>query len=133
MKVLREGPVRITKATVDAAWRRRKPGEWLVIGDAGCRGLALVVNPTGMAWRFDYKPRGTDLRTGKRFSTRSITIGSPETHSPDAARDAASRLKGEAKAGADPAAAKRTAIAAAAERLGLERIPVGNGHRGHHL
>ncbi|MBD0273912.1 MAG: hypothetical protein ICV73_18540 [Acetobacteraceae bacterium] len=88
MRVLREGPVRITKATVDAAWRRRCKDQRVVIGDAGCRGLALVVNPTGMAWRFDYKPRGTDPRTGKRFPTRSVTIGSPETHSPDAARDA---------------------------------------------
>ncbi|GAA0571167.1 tyrosine-type recombinase/integrase [Craurococcus roseus] len=119
MRVLREGPARITKATVDAAWRRRRPGERLLIGDAGCRGLALVVNPTGMAWRFDYKARGTDPRTGKRFPTRSVTIGNPETHSPDAARNAAGRIKGEAKAGADPAAVKRAAIAGAAKRRAL--------------
>ena len=45
-----------------------------MVGDLDCRGLALVVNPTGMTWRFDYKPRGLDPATGKRFSTRSVTI-----------------------------------------------------------
>lgn len=118
MQVLREGPVRITKATVDAAWRRRATGQRIVVGDAGCRGLALVVNPTGMTWRFDYKPRGTDPATGKRFPTRSVTIGNPETHSPDAARDAAGAIKGQAKAGADPAKAKRASIAAEAAKRG---------------
>ena len=114
MQVLREGPVRITKATVEAAWKRRAPARRTVIGDAACRGLALVVNPTGMAWRFDYKPRGTDPTTGKRFPTRSVTIGNPETHSPDAARDAANAVKGQAKAGRDPAAERKAAVAEAA-------------------
>lgn len=116
MRVLREGPVKITKATIETAWRHRTPGQRVVIGDAGCRGLALVVNPTGMAWRFDYKPRGLDTATGKRFPTRSITIGSPETHSPDDARTAAGRFKGQAKAGADPAEARKTTLTAALER-----------------
>src|SRR4051812_37660776 len=104
MQVLREGAVKITKATIEAAWRRRAPAQRLIIGDAVCRGLALVVNPGGMTWRFDYKPRGTDPATAKRFPTRSVVIGSPETHSPEAARNAAGALKGQVKAGADPAA-----------------------------
>jgi len=83
-----------------------------MIGDAACPGLALVVNPTGMSWRFDYKPRGRDPITGKRFATRSVTIGSPETHSPDDAREAARAMKGQTKAGTDPAEAKRATIAA---------------------
>lgn len=87
-----------------------------MIGDAGCPGLALVVNPTGMTWRFDYKPRGVDPATGKRFSTRSVTIGNPETHSPEDARDAARALKGQAKAGTDPAEARRAAMVAAAAK-----------------
>ena len=116
MKVLREGPAKITKATVEAAWRRRAQGQRLMIGDAACPGLALVVNPTGMTWRFDYKPRGTDPITGKRFATRSVTIGNPETHSPEDARDAARAMKGQTKAGIDPAEAKRATIAAAAAK-----------------
>jgi hypothetical protein len=34
MKILREGPTKITKATIDAAWQRRAPGQRIVIGDA---------------------------------------------------------------------------------------------------
>jgi hypothetical protein len=52
MKLLREGPIRITKATIDAAWRRRTAGHRIVIDDAECRGLALVVNSTGLTWPF---------------------------------------------------------------------------------
>lgn len=124
MKILREGPTRITKATVEAAWKRRAQGARLIIGDAECRGLALVVHPTAMAWRFDYKPRGLDPATGKRFASRSVTIGNPETHSPDAARDAAAALKGQQKAGEDPAEARKAKIAAAAEKRGrtVERM-----------
>ncbi len=116
MEVVREGPLKITRAVVDAAWRRRAPGRRLVVADAGCRGLALVVNPTGMAWRFDFKPRGLNPATGKRFPTNSLTIGSPETHSPDEARDEANRAKGQNKAGTDPAAARRAEIDTAAEK-----------------
>jgi integrase len=116
MRVLRKGPVRITKATIGAAWSRRAAGQRLIIGDATCRGLALVVNPTGMIWRFDYKPRGSDPGTGKRFASQSITIGTPESHSPDEARIAAGSLKGQAKAGVDLARDRRAKIAAGVER-----------------
>lgn len=114
MKVLREGPVRITKTSIDAAWRRRAAGLRIMIGDAECRGLALVVNPTGMTWRFDYKPRGTNACTGKRFASQSITIGTPESHSADDARRAASGMKGQAKAGGDLAGERKAKIAASA-------------------
>ena len=118
MRVVREGPTRITRTTIDAAWRRRAPESRLVIGDHECRGLALVVNSTAMAWRYDYKPRGLDPITGKRFATRSVTIGNPETHSPDAARTEANRLKGEAKAGKDPAAERKASVASSALKRG---------------
>ena len=119
MKVLREGPAKITKAAIEAAWRRRAAGQRIVVGDADCRGLALIVNAGSMAWSYSYKPRGTDPVTGKRFASRSMTIGNPETHSPDAARDAARAFKGQAQAGADPAAERRRKIAAdAAKRVG---------------
>jgi integrase len=116
MKVLREGPTRITKATIDMAWRRRLPDQRIVIGDSECRGLALVVNATGLTWRFDYKPRGIDAGTGKRFASRSITIGNPADHSPDDARQAANAHKGLAKAGGDPAAVRKASIASDAKR-----------------
>lgn len=118
MEVVREGPLRITRATVDAAWRRRAPGTRLVVTDAGCRGLALVVNAGTMTWTYSFKPRGVDPKKGKRFSTTSVTIGTPETHSPDAARGEANWHKGRVKAGGDPAAERRKEIEAAAEQRG---------------
>ncbi len=124
MRVLREGPVKITRAKVEAAWRQRAKNERLVLSDLECRGLALVINTSSMAWRFDYKPRGLDPATGKRFHSRSITIGSPSTHSPDEARAEANRHKGQAKAGRDPAAERKAQITASAQRRGrtLERL-----------
>ncbi len=116
MRVLREGPVKITKTAIDAAWRRRAKDTRLVLGDAACRGLALVVNPASMAWTFSYKPRGTDPVSGRRFATRSVTIGNPESHSPDDARAEANRLKGRAKSGGDPATERREQAAAGAVR-----------------
>lgn len=117
-KVMREGAVKITKARIEAAWRGRKHGQRLVLGDQECRGLALVVGATSMTWRFDYKPRGLDPISGKRFSSRSITIGSPETHSPEDARAEANRHKGESKAGIDPADLRKAKIRAAAQSRG---------------
>lgn len=118
LKVISEGPVRITRATLDAAWRRRAAGTRIVIRDATQRGLALVVNPGGMTWRFDYKPRGVDPQTGKRWPSQSLTIGSPASHSPEEARDAAGKAKGEVKGGDDPAEQRKASIRARAERKG---------------
>ena len=117
-EVIRQGPVKLTKSRVDAAWKARAVRRRVVIGDTECRGLALVVNPTTMTWRFDYKPRGVDPRTGKRFASRSVTIGNPQTHSPDDAREAANKLKGQAKAGADPAVERKAKIASDARNRG---------------
>ncbi len=76
-QVIRQGPVKITRSSVDAAWKRRAPAQRIIISDAECRGLALIVNATSMAWRFEYKPRGVDPLTGKRFASRSIVLGNP--------------------------------------------------------
>lgn len=116
---LSEGPVRITKATVDAAWRRRAKDTRIMVRDAECRGLALVVNPTGMIWRFDYRPRGVDAHTGRRWPMQSVTLGNPATHTTDQARAAANRVKGQAAAGADPAGEKRAAAEADRRRRAL--------------
>ncbi len=114
MKTISEGPIRITKATIEAVWRRRKPGYRLIQRDQECRGLALIVNPTTMAWSYAYRPRGTDPLTGKRWPNRPVTLGNPASLSPDDARIEANRIKGQAAAGGDPAAEKK--VRAAAER-----------------
>lgn len=119
MRVVREGPIKITKATIEGAWRRRSSEQRLILGDAVCRGLALVVNATSMSWVFSYKPRGQDPINGKRFATRSITIGNPESHSPDDARSIAGQHKGNAKSGKDPAGERKAQIAASAVVRGL--------------
>ena len=113
MRVTSEGPVKITKATIDAAWRRRKADNRLIIRDKDCRGLALIVNATSMAWSYAYRPRGADPLTGRRWPNRTVTLGNPETHSPDDARIAANRIKGQAAAGSDPAAEKKAKAEAA--------------------
>src|ERR1700678_1460970 len=107
MKVSSEGPTKITKTTIDAAWRRRKPDHRLIVRDKECRGLALIINPTTMTWSYAYRPRGIDPATGRRWPNQTITLGNPETHSPDDARAEANRMKGQAAAGSDPAADRK--------------------------
>jgi integrase len=107
MQITSEGPAKITKATIDGAWRRRRPDHRLVVRDRDCRGLALVVNATAMRWEYAYRPRGTDPTTGRRWPNRTVTIGNPETHSADDARIEANRIKGQAASGADPAAERK--------------------------
>ena len=115
MKVTSEGPTKITKATIDAVWRRRMPDQRQIIRDKDCRGLALIVNATAMTWSFAYRPRGTDAVTGRRWPNKTLTLGNPATHSPDDARAEANRIKEQAAAGADPAVEKK-AHAAAVQR-----------------
>src|SRR5215831_13731009 len=116
MRVVSEGPTKITKATIDGAWRRRKPDHRLVVRDKDCRGLALIVNATSKAWSYGYRPRGTDPSTGRRWPNRTITLGNPASLSADDARTEANRLKGQAAAGRDPAAERKAASEAARQQ-----------------
>ena len=110
MRVIAEGPIGINRRTITEAWPRRAADTRLVIHDAGCRGLALVVNPTSMAWRFDYRPRGADPATGRRWPNWTVIIGRPDTVGPEAARQEAQRLKGIVAGGGDPAEVQRMAV-----------------------
>ena len=74
----------------------RERDQRLIVRDKDCRGLALIVNPTTMAWGYAYRPRGADPLTGRRWPNRTMTLGNPETHSPDDARAEANRVKGQA-------------------------------------
>jgi hypothetical protein len=111
MKVVSEGPVKITKATIDAAWRRRAASSRLVVRDKDCRGLALITNATTMTWSYSFRPRGTDLHTGRRWPNRTVFLGNPSSHSPDDARRAANQVKVEVMAGRDPSAERKTRAA----------------------
>jgi integrase len=116
-------PIRITRDTIARAWEARQEKARLVWRDSMCRGLALVVNPTGMAWTYSYRPRGEDPTTGKRWGNRTVTLGIPGTMAPDKARDAANQIKGGVASGADPATALRAkrqeAIQRRAATMGL--------------
>jgi integrase len=118
MRVISEGPTKITKATIEAAWRGRKPDRRLIIRDRDCRGLALIVNATSMAWCYAYRPRGVDPDTGKRWPNRTITVGNPATHPVDKARAEANQLKGKAAAGRDPSAETKAAAEAVRRQRG---------------
>ncbi len=122
MRVISEKPTQITKATIDAAWRRRKADQRLIVRDKERRGLALIVNPTGMTWTYAYRPRGTDPLTGRRWPNKTVTLGNPTTHSPDDARTEANRIKGQAAAGADPAAEKKVRAEADRRKRGATLI-----------
>ena len=115
MRVTSEGPTKITKATIDGAWRRRKADQRLIIRDKDCRGLALIVNATSMTWSYAYRLRGIDPHTRRRWPNRAVTLGNPATHSADDARNEANQLKGQAARGGDPAV-ERKAIADATRR-----------------
>jgi len=132
VRVCSEGPVKITKSTIAAAWKRRAKDQRLIVRDKECRGLALVVNPTVMRWEFAYRPRGVHPKTGNRWPNRAVTLGTPESLSADGARRAAWQLKGEAKAGRDPAVernpaavARRAAVAESEARASALRFTFG--------
>lgn len=111
MRITSEGPTKITRATIEAAWKRRQSNARLIIRDKDCRGLALIVNATTMVWSYAYRPRGTDPRTGRRWPNRTVTLGNPASLSPDDARNEANRAKGQAATGGDPAAEKKARAA----------------------
>jgi integrase len=114
MKITREGPVKIGIKTIERVWRSRAKDGRHVVTDSERPGLALIVNATSMSWSYSYKPRGADPETGKRFNSKSVTLGSPDTLSPDEARAAANRVRDAVAAGGDHAAERKTEIAEAA-------------------
>lgn len=109
VKVESDAPAKISRAVIEAARKRRQEGVRRIIRDTSCPGLALVMSPSSEIWRFDWRPRGLDGR-GRRWPTQSLTIGTPASHTPDAARAEAGRLRGEAKSGADLGAERKARI-----------------------
>lgn len=80
------------------------PGEKPVIYyDATLKGFGLKVMPTGAkSWIIEYRPGAG----GRGVSKKRIKIGSYATHTPEAARDEASRTLARVTLGSDPAAAR---------------------------
>jgi integrase len=110
MRITREGPIKIGIKDITRVWKNRTRDVRHVVTDSERSGLALITNATSQAWSYSYKPRGVDPQTGKRFNTKSVTLGSPATLSPDHARAEANRIRDAVAAGGDPAADRKTAI-----------------------
>ncbi len=79
MRLIYEGPTRISMDTVKAADSRRAPDQRIVIRDSSCRGLALVINAKGRAWRYDYRPRGLDPPPASVGQTAPSSSRAPRT------------------------------------------------------
>ncbi len=113
----------ITQTTIDgwlAAKARPEQGQktFTTLG-----GLDLLIGAKGPGrWRYRYRPRGIEPETGRRYSQRSMTIGTTDTHSLKEAAGAVAELKVRVSKGQDPALADRAAAeneraeAAAAKR-----------------
>jgi integrase len=103
---------KITKATVEAAWKRRAKHQRLIVRDKECKGLALIVNATSMVWSYAYRPRGIDPATSKRWPNKTLTLGNPSTLAPDDARHEAQRARGQVAVGDDPQKVRKAKLAA---------------------
>ncbi|ACM26552.1 tyrosine-type recombinase/integrase [Rhizobium rhizogenes] len=81
-----------------------EPGEKPVIYyDNALKGFGLKVMPTGAkSWIIEYRPGAG----GRGVSKKRIKIGTLATHSPEAAREEASRTLARVTLGSDPAAAR---------------------------
>ena len=108
MQVISEGPTKITKATIDAAWRRRIAGRRLIVRDKDCRGLALIVNQPGMTRSYAQSAPGGQSPNRTTLAKQGCHDWKPRhAFPPDDARTEANRLKREAAAGGDPAAERK--------------------------
>jgi hypothetical protein len=116
VQIVIETKDRVTKSVIEAAWKRRAPNQRLTIRDRECPGLRLVVNARTMSWCYDYRPPGTDPKTGRRWPTRTLVLGSPDALTRDAAKQTVERLKVGRLDGRDPAAARKEAKAAAVRK-----------------
>jgi hypothetical protein len=102
---------RITRPTIQKAWKQRSSAERQMIRDSECGGLALLVGARTASWLLTWKPRGKNPETGRRWATQSLIIGTTATHGPEAAREEAHRLKLAAQDGRDPGEARKRRIA----------------------
>jgi integrase len=119
MQITSEGPVKITKTKIEAAWKERGKDRRHIVRDKERRGLALIVNETTMRWEYSYRPRGIDPRSNKRWPNQTVTLGDPSEVSPDDARDQANKVRGRVREGGDPASERRAAIKAEERKRSL--------------
>ncbi|MBN8977224.1 MAG: tyrosine-type recombinase/integrase [Rhizobiales bacterium] len=90
--------VKLNRRTVTALKAGKVPTSYY---DDGLTGFGLLIRPTGArSWFVEYRP-GVG---GRGVAKRRMVIGSPDTLSPERARDAAAKILAKAELGGDPAA-----------------------------
>ena len=100
----------LTKARVDAAWRRRSGAKEL-LRDHKVRWLHLSIRSQSATWAFEYRLPGLHPETGRRWPTRTLTLGrlTPGFHLEEA-RAAALAAKALVVQGIDPLGERNAAL-----------------------
>jgi integrase len=90
--------IKLNRRTISALKPPKTPTSYY---DDTLTGFGLIVRPTGArSWIVEYRPGSG----GRGVAKRRMVIGSPETLSPEKAREAAAKILAQAELGGDPAA-----------------------------
>ena len=102
---------RVTKQTIEAAWRIETGAER--VWDDVVKGLFVELNANHGSWYLDYRLPGLIPETGKRWSGGTLPLGrlSPELHLAEA-RKLAREAKVKVARGIDPAAERKAEVVA---------------------
>lgn len=113
--------IKLTRKAVSAIEPAEKP---VIYYDESVKGFGLKVMPSGaQSWILEYRPGAG----GRGVAKKRIKIGTPATHSPEAARDEATRTLARVTLGADPAGAR------SAERASLTLAEVVDAYLRDHV
>lgn len=92
--------IKLTRKAVSAIEPAEKP---VIYYDESVKGFGLKVMPSGArSWILEYRPGAG----GRGVAKKRLKIGTPATHSPEEARDEATRTLARVTLGADPAGAR---------------------------
>ena len=102
--------MKLTRPTVDRAWRERSVERRTIVRDELRPGLLLIINAQSASWAYEYKPRGRDDQ-GRRYGTRQMKLGDLSAVDLDDARALRDQAKAAVARGEDPARTARIEIA----------------------
>ena len=95
--------IKIARRTIAAIETPEKP---VVYYDDALKGFGLLVRPSGSrSWILEYRPGAGGRGTAKK----RVVLGTPETVTPEQARDLAKDMLAGVRLGADPAAERAEA------------------------
>ena len=117
----RSRQVRIDQRVIDrevSEQRKVSSRQRRYLVDSDCRGLRLVLHPSGgNSWTYSYRPHGVDA-AGRRLPQRTLRLGDLATLTPVEARAKADKAKADVRNGRDPAEDGR----AQAEQARIEKL-----------